>query len=233
MKSMIMMKKLVLAAVVVAVVVARAGDLYWSASGIESSSANELTGTKQYLAYLFVSDVFPLNAGMYKQSTIASVDTVLNLLKSSDAKTAESVTTLQSYAKVLDNAYSDFKPNPGYLNNGYSSEAGTAGFSDLQFGYIGVDSAKKYADVSIFAIVFDAANYADAKNYMVLTDSEGNTIKTERNTTAYNSDSKTIFDFGSQANNTWHAIGTVPEPTSGLLILVGVASLALRRKRVA
>ncbi len=44
--------------------------------------------------------------------------------------------------------------------------------------------------------------------------------------TAYN------FTFGSQASNanTWQTIA-VPEPTSGLLMLLGVAGLALRRRR--
>ena len=37
--------------------------------------------------------------------------------------------------------------------------------------------------------------------------------------------------FGTQANNTWTAMAAVPEPTSGLLMLVGLAGLALRRKR--
>jgi len=36
------------------------------------------------------------------------------------------------------------------------------------------------------------------------------------------------MSFGTQASNTWTA---VPEPTSGLLLLLGVAGLALRRKQ--
>lgn len=37
--------------------------------------------------------------------------------------------------------------------------------------------------------------------------------------------------FGTQASNTWNEMAAVPEPTSGLLLLLGVAGLALRRKR--
>lgn len=41
------------------------------------------------------------------------------------------------------------------------------------------------------------------------------------------------MDFGSQAENNWVAIPIkpVPEPTSGLLIMLGVAALALKRKK--
>jgi len=45
--------------------------------------------------------------------------------------------------------------------------------------------------------------------------------------------SDVYFEFGSQADNKWYKIGTVPEPTSGVLLLVGVAALALRRKNAA
>ncbi len=37
--------------------------------------------------------------------------------------------------------------------------------------------------------------------------------------------------FGDQSSNTWNKIEAVPEPTSGLLLLVGGALLALRRKQ--
>jgi hypothetical protein len=37
--------------------------------------------------------------------------------------------------------------------------------------------------------------------------------------------------FGTQTSNTWNEMAAVPEPTSGLLLLLGVAGLALRRKR--
>ena len=37
--------------------------------------------------------------------------------------------------------------------------------------------------------------------------------------------------FGTQASNTWNEMAAVPEPTSGLLLLLGMAGLALRRKR--
>ena len=55
----------------------------------------------------------------------------------------------------------------------------------------------------------------------------------------YNVTSVKTFSFGTAGANstvnlaagTWTATGAVPEPTSGLLLLLGVAGLALKRKR--
>ena len=73
----------------------------------------------------------------------------------------------------------------------------------------------------------------DYNFYYVLTDSNG-TLKSavKSNITALGTGSQTI-GFGNQATYTgnsgnWQA---VPEPTSGLLLLLGVAGLALKRKR--
>ena len=41
----------------------------------------------------------------------------------------------------------------------------------------------------------------------------------------------TFADNSAYAGAGWYAAGAVPEPTSGLLLLIGVAGLALRRKR--
>jgi hypothetical protein len=41
----------------------------------------------------------------------------------------------------------------------------------------------------------------------------------------------TFADNSAYAGAGWYAAGAVPEPTSGLLLLIGVAGLALRRKQ--
>ena len=71
------------------------------------------------------------------------------------------------------------------------------------------------------AIVFDASAFADAENYAI-----AETTLTFTSATG----SKTALFSNFSANNEWQAIA-VPEPTSGLLMLVGLAGLALRRRR--
>ena len=87
--------------------------------------------------------------------------------------------------------------------------------------------------ISAFAVIFDG-DY-DAKN-------GGNYIITDEKSASWTSPSgaKTLI-YGSQAKAVWTAYGTgpvtptptptVPEPTSGLLLALGGAALALRRKQ--
>lgn len=79
--------------------------------------------------------------------------------------------------------------------------------------------------ISGFVIILDALELSSAKNYMIAQDSTGNK---ELSKTAGASGAMT-FSYGPQAENTWTAI---PEPTSGLLMLLGVAGLALKRKHI-
>jgi len=74
--------------------------------------------------------------------------------------------------------------------------------------------------ISAMMIIFDAAvdDLDSAKNYMGATKSPAK----------FNNSLALNAGFGTQASNTWVA---VPEPTSGLLMLLGVAGLALKRKR--
>ena len=74
--------------------------------------------------------------------------------------------------------------------------------------------------ISAMMIIFDAAvdSLDSAKNYMGAAKSPAK----------FNNSLALNAGFGTQASNSWVA---VPEPTSGLLMLLGVAGLALKRKR--
>lgn len=77
--------------------------------------------------------------------------------------------------------------------------------------------------ISGYMVLLDAASAADAKNYAFTTALSGTVGDAGANVT---------LNYGTFANATsstggWQA---VPEPTSGLLMLVGLAGLALRRR---
>ena len=81
--------------------------------------------------------------------------------------------------------------------------------------------------LSAFAVIFDNANIADAENYMIAQNSAGNQVLSQSWTSATGAK---VLSWGKQSTSgaTWTA---VPEPTSGLLMLLGIAGLALRRRR--
>ena len=72
--------------------------------------------------------------------------------------------------------------------------------------------------ISAYSIIFDSTTAKNAKNYLA----------TDPKTGTFSSSIVAPLSYGSQAGKTWTA---VPEPTSGLLLLLGVAGLALRRRR--
>lgn len=79
-----------------------------------------------------------------------------------------------------------------------------------------------------YMIILDASTAADAKNYLVATKS-GDQVLT---TTAFGKTGDKSLAWGSQEGVAWSTVSTsVPEPTSGLLMLIGIAGLALRRRR--
>ena len=73
---------------------------------------------------------------------------------------------------------------------------------------------------TFYTVIFnDALDKADS--YMI----------TAEKTAKAPSSGSMAMAFGTQASNTWNEMAAVPEPTSGLLLLLGMAGLALRRKR--
>jgi len=76
-----------------------------------------------------------------------------------------------------------------------------------------------------YAVVFDTATITDSSNYYV---TDLKSVKVGTGT------ANKPVGFGSQASaigpTSWSAVNA-PEPTSGLLLLIGMAGLALRRRR--
>ena len=106
------------------------------------------------------------------------------------------------------------------------SEAGkyTVAMADaIENATLGLSDSTAY---SVYLAIFDTATITDSSKYY-LTDA--------KDLTTYTGTTSASLKFGSQstasqAAGAWTAVG-VPEPTSGLLMLVGLAGLALRRRR--
>ena len=82
-----------------------------------------------------------------------------------------------------------------------------------------------------FFVLFDSATpEVGSSKYVVV---EGASTLTKTISASAASITFTSGNVSSTLNNTsnWKSYGAVPEPTSGLLMLLGVAGLALRRKR--
>lgn len=89
----------------------------------------------------------------------------------------------------------------------------------------------KDTTVSAYAIILDSATASDASYYLVAKGGTGTTgtVGEDIITLTFGSTGNKTFGWGQQNTNTgWTA---VPEPTSGLLMLLGMAGLALRRRR--
>ena len=99
----------------------------------------------------------------------------------------------------------------GYL---YTKNAGTTGsISQTKIG------SYENETISFSMLLFDAATYATSKNYKYA----------EVEDVVFTTANKTVAFATPLQATTWTAIA--PEPTSGLLMLLGVAGLALRRRR--
>ena len=109
------------------------------------------------------------------------------------------------------------------LNSAVSG--GAVDVSGVDLSSSGLPAAQ--SGTRIFAVVFDSATITDDSKYFVTATSSG--VKTPAASTTNNA-KFTIADQASATadSSAWAA---VPEPTSGLLLLLGMAGLALKRKR--
>ena len=113
------------------------------------------------------------------------------------------------------------------LNSAVSG--GSVDVSNVDLATSGLPAAQ--SGTRIFAVVFDSATITDDSSWYVTDTSSG--VKTPAASTTNNA-KFTIPDQAAATAGTgsWAKVsGDIPEPTSGLLLLVGAGMLALRRKR--
>lgn len=109
----------------------------------------------------------------------------------------------------------------------YTGSAGTFGKTSanaVSNEALGITGGTKY---SAYLMIFDTTTITDNSNYY---------LTATKDFTAYEGATDVAsVKWGSQSGSTtigaWSAVSDVPEPTSGLLMLIGLAGLALRRKR--
>ena len=155
----------------------------------------------------------------------ATVNWSANAIQSSPDNAVAAGWLVQIYSS--DVVYSYEAANAGTIATWASGSTVAAGTT---FRATGSGSQADGSTVSYYAVVYDASTVAGAKNYIV---SDVVSVSTAANGATAN------LPFGAMTattsankflNSSWTAVA-VPEPTSGLLMLVGLAGLALRRRR--
>ena len=131
-------------------------------------------------------------------------------LSQSDAK---AFTKASEWTTALSGAYSWTPETAGKYSNADGVANATLGLADAT-------ASQAYLVVFDTATITDASHYymTEVKSFDTLSGSYTANVKWGSQSTA------------SQAAGAWTSV-SVPEPTSGLLLLVGMAGLALRRRR--
>lgn len=156
----------------------------------------------------------------------ASVNWSVNAIQSSPANTVGAGWIVQVYESSVTFDYE--KAKAGEISAWVEGASVTAGAT---FRAAGTSTMDNGTSKTIYAVVYDASSIADAKYYIV---SDAMTI------TANAAGSTVGAGFGAMTgtslaankflNSSWTSTA-VPEPTSGLMLLLGMAGLALRRRR--
>lgn len=180
---------------------AQAASINWSVVNVYGPDGATKPATSTYTAYLFVT---ANSTGVSTDINVVSKSDVMSVLAAGD------LTGLSSYASITK------------VNN-------SAGIWGGATGLAGAD-ANKFASgsLSAFVVIIDSTSPAEAKNYLLVSGGDEKTVKFNGSVGAQTLGFLDQTTYTQGVNNTWQA---VPEPTSGLLLLLGMGVLALRRKQ--
>ena len=199
------MKKLMIAFVALALAtVTQAATVSWTITNVTKGDTKLTSGS----SYLFFA------------TSAAAAQTQIAAITALAGKGADALTTA-----MADAAWHDTKKATAAGNFSVGTSAAAGGYTLPTNAALGLTGETTY---SAYAVIFDTETITDASNYIV---AQGTATTSGATTKADASSLTTGFTIGSQsANTTWSTVA-VPEPTSGLLLLLGMAGLALKRKR--
>ena len=199
------MKKLIIAAAAVGIAaIANAATVSWGITGVTKDST-ALTSGHTY---------------MFFTTTAAAAQTQIAAITALAGKGAAALTTA-----MADAAWNDTKKATAAGTFSIGTSAAMGGYTLPTNADLGLTGGETYY---AYAVIFDSETITDESSYIV---AQGAGTTTGFKTNGDSSSLNKNFLLGSQSGATWYATSSVPEPTSGLLLLLGVAGLALRRRR--
>lgn len=153
----------------------------------------------------------------------ATVNWSANAIQSSPDTAIGAGWLVQIYASSVDFSYDAAKEGSiATWATGSTVAAGTT------FRAAGSGTQDNGTTASYYAVIYDAATVAAAKNYIV-SDNVSVTVAAAGGNAQLPFGAMTATTSANKfLNSSWQS---VPEPTSGLLMLLGMAGLALRRRR--
>ncbi len=155
----------------------------------------------------------------------AAVNWQANAIQSSPDTAVAAGWLVQIYSSTV--AYSYEAAKEGSIATWATGSTVAAGTT---FRATGSGTQENGTTASYYAVIYDAASVAAAKNYIV-SDNVSVTINAAGSAGGLSFGAMTNTTTANKfLNSSWTA-AAVPEPTSGLLLLLGMAGLALKRKR--
>ena len=199
------MKKLIVGLAAIALAIsANAATVSWGITGVQDASATKLTAGHTY---------------MFFATSAAAAQTQIAAIAALAGTGADSLSAAMASA-----AWNDTKKATAAGTFSIGTSAAMGGYTLPTNADLGLTGGTTYY---AYAVIFDTETITDSSNYII---AQGSPTTSGFATNADSSALNKTVTLGSQSAATWYA-ASVPEPTSGILLLLGLSGLALKRKR--